>query len=57
MTRKRGDKPTPAQHRATQNNNCLRTLAALERAFTLAGHPDFAVRVSNIAGMFRSYLK
>lgn len=38
--RRKGDKPSPAQMRAMLDNNCLRELAALDRAYQLAGYDD-----------------
>lgn len=53
MTKPKYERRTPAQQRAILNNSCLRTLAALRRAFRLAGYYDYEKRTEELDGMFR----
>jgi hypothetical protein len=54
---KRSRKPSPAQQRATANNNCLRILAGLQLAFVQAGHYDFEKLTEDLDARFRAKLK
>lgn len=55
--RKRGSKPTPAQHAATMTNLCLATLGRLESVFNRAGHYDFEMLTRDLDSKFRAKLK
>jgi hypothetical protein len=56
-TIKRSRKPSPAQQRATANNNCLRVLVGLRTAFVQAGHYDFEKFAEDLEAKFRAKLK